>query len=607
MVFSRSLKSQFVGFLTAFIFVLCAVTSSLGTYQTIKTASNIFTAQGVFVVEKAASMIDGDSFEALARSLDSDDPFYEPTRLKLLEIKEFSSCLYLYTMAPVSGKTYRYIIDGSAPPEDTDKFSALGDEEDTSSYDAAFERTWKTQKTESGGLVRQEEWGWMVSVYSPIKNSAGKMVGIAGCDFEAENLYQSIRNEIIRQIIIALVSMLIGLALVQFFLRVIFSRLHYINLILQEISSGEGDLTRRIDVHRQDEIGELAANFNLSLDKIKRLILIIKGEAAALFKIGGELASYMEAAAGTIRDITGGIQDVKEKASRQSASVSGTNAAMEQVTANIDKLNRNVEVQTEGVSRSSSAIEQMLANIQSVTQTLVRNAENVHELIAAAEVGRGGLQGVSQEIQEIARESEGLLEINAVMQNIAGQTNLLSMNAAIEAAHAGEAGRGFAVVADEIRKLAENSSVQSKTISKVLKKIKTAIDTITVSTNTVLEKFQSIEEQVQTVSDQETSIRGAMEEQGQGSQQILEAVGSLNEITHRVKSGSVEMLEGSKGVIKESKNLETATAEIVNSVEEITGGAQKVTAAVNRIHEISMINQEHINTLFTEVSKFKVD
>ncbi|MDR2491793.1 MAG: methyl-accepting chemotaxis protein, partial [Spirochaetaceae bacterium] len=102
-------------------------------------------------------------------------------------------------------------------------------------------------------------------------------------------------------------------------------------------------------------------------------------------------------------------------------------------------------------------------------------------------------------------------------------------------------------------------------------------------------------------------IRIAMEEQGQGSQQILEAVVSLNEITHLVKSGSVEMFEGSKDVIKESKNLETATAEIANSVEEITGGAEKVNAAVNRVHEISMINHEHINTLFAEVSKFKVE
>jgi methyl-accepting chemotaxis protein len=121
------------------------------------------------------------------------------------------------------------------------------------------------------------------------------------------------------------------------------------------------------------------------------------------------------------------------------------------------------------------------------------NKSNVTKLIQTSEVGRTGLQEVSSDIQEIVRESEGLLEINGVMENIASQTNLLSMNAAIEAAHAGEAGKGFAVVADEIRKLAESSTEQSKTISAILSKIKESIDKIMTSTNEVLQNFDVIE------------------------------------------------------------------------------------------------------------------
>jgi methyl-accepting chemotaxis protein len=248
----------------------------------------------------------------------------------------------------------------------------------------------------------------------------------------------------------------------------------------------------------------------------------------------------------------------------------------------------------------------MLRNIQSVTQTLMKNAENVDELTAVSDVGRAGLQNVSQDIQQIARESEGLLEINAVMQSIASQTNLLSMNAAIEAAHAGESGKGFAVVADEIRKLAENSSKQSKTISAVLKKIKTSIDAITVSIGAVMEKFRAIDERVRTVSVQETNIRAAMEEQGKGSQQILGVITQLNDITQQVKQGSAEMLQGSKEVIQRSKHLEADTEKIAGDMNEMSGGAEQINLAVQRVNQIAATNNEHISKLFAEVSKFKV-
>jgi len=342
------------------------------------------------------------------------------------------------------------------------------------------------------------------------------------------------------------------------------------------------------------------------LEKIRNLIVTIKGEAANLHNIGGDLASHMQQTAEAIHHITTNIETVKEKVTSQSASVSQTGATMEQVTTNIDNLGKNVEAQTASVSESSSAIEEMLASIENVTQTLGRNAESVQELIKVSDDGRGSLQKVTQDIQEIARESEGLLEINSVMENISSQTNLLSMNAAIEAAHAGEAGKGFAVVAGEIRKLAESAAQQSKTIADVLKRIKTSIDVITGSTNTALEKFKVVDERVRAVSEQETHIYNAMEEQGKGSKQIHNAISKLNELTQMVKHGSGEMLEGSKEVIQESRKLEKATVEISNGMNEMASGAEQINSAVNRVEEISKTNKESIDTLFTEVSKFKV-
>jgi len=193
------------------------------------------------------------------------------------------------------------------------------------------------------------------------------------------------------------------------------------------------------------------------------------------------------------------------------------------------------------------------------------------------------------------------------MQNIASQTNLLSMNAAIEAAHAGESGKGFAVVAGEIRKLAESSSVQSKTISTVLKKIKSSIDKINRSTSTVLDKFQDIDKEVRIVSDLESNIRNAMEEQSEGSKQILQAISHLQDTTREVKDGSEKMLKDSHAVIKESKSLAEATKEINEGVNEIASGVDYINSAVERVHAISNDNKEHIGSLSKEVEKFKVN
>jgi methyl-accepting chemotaxis protein len=371
---------------------------------------------------------------------------------------------------------------------------------------------------------------------------------------------------------------------------------------------GEGDLTGKLTtINRKDEIGDMAKVFNGTMEKIKNLVYTIKQQTAALFDIGNELSSNMTETAAAINEITANIQSIKGRVVNQSASVTETNATMEQITVNIEKLNTHVDHQSESVAQSSAAVEEMLASIQSVSQTLVKNAGNVRELMESSEVGRSGLQEVASDIQEIARESAGLLEINAVMENIASQTNLLSMNAAIEAAHAGEAGKGFAVVADEIRKLAENSGEQSKTISTVLKKIKDSIDKITVSTDSVLNKFEAIDSGVRTVSEQEENIRNAMEEQNAGSKQILEAIGQLNEVTRMVKDGSTQMLEGSRQVIQESQNLELVTQEISNGMNEMATGADEINVAVNRVNSISGDNKENIDVLVREVSRFKVE
>jgi methyl-accepting chemotaxis protein len=374
-------------------------------------------------------------------------------------------------------------------------------------------------------------------------------------------------------------------------------------------SFADGDFTAAVPakyIKKNDEMGAMAKSFSNANEKMRSLIKVIGEQTVALSDIGSELASNMSVTAASINQITANIKSMQNRTADQAAGVMETGGAMEHIMKNLGALNENISKQAESVTQSSSAIEQMLANIHSVVETLIKNTDNVNALLESSEVGRADIQTVSSDIQEIARESEGLLEINAVMENIASQTNLLSMNAAIEAAHAGEAGKGFAVVAEEIRKLAESAADQSKTTTDVLKKIKTSIDTITRSAAVVLERFAAIDNEVKTVSNQEQVIRSAMEEQETGSKQILDAISRLNEITGLVKRESEDMAQKGQEVISGANSVEMITSEIASGMTEMTAGAEQINSAVVRVNEISGENKRNIDTLSGEVSKFKV-
>ncbi|MCL2705840.1 MAG: methyl-accepting chemotaxis protein [Spirochaetaceae bacterium] len=206
----------------------------------------------------------------------------------------------------------------------------------------------------------------------------------------------------------------------------------------------------------------------------------------------------------------------------------------------------------------------------------------------------------------MVRESEGLLEINSVIENIASQTNLLSMNAAIEAAHAGETGKGFAVVAGEIRKLAESSSSQAKNVAQSIKKMKESLDRIKNSAVTVSGFFEDIDEAVHTVSLQEKNIRSAMEKQKFGSRSLEEVTKTLQNITGNVRSGSTEMLSGSKKISESGNTLETLTANVSKGITEISGGINQINSEVQHIQEISQQNKKCVDILINVMGKFKI-
>ena len=254
-------------------------------------------------------------------------------------------------------------------------------------------------------------------------------------------------------------------------------------------------------------------------------------------------------------------------------------STINQILANIRSLNNNIEQQSAAVEESSAAVNQMVANIQGVTNVLEKNGASTRELAGASEIGQQKVQEAVNLSEKILTESKGLLEASTVVQSIASQTNLLAMNAAIEAAHAGDAGKEFSVVADEIRKLAEQSNSHGKKITESLKGLETVNAGVAASTAELEKQFSSIYELTKVVAQQEEVVMDAMKEQNEGSKQILQAMGNIDDITLSVKNGSSEMLIGSNQLAKGMERLNDSSSTL-DFVKQMPSGADHIVGAV---------------------------
>lgn len=450
-----------------------------------------------------------------------------------------------------------------------------------------------------------------IAIYSPILGQFGEVIGLLFLGENKETIQSMIRSYQVKGFLIVVSSSILAILIIVAFSYLLIKKtiLHPITntvSLLKNISEGDGDLSQRIEIQSKDEIGDLAKYFNLTVEKIGQTILLVKNQTTQL-KLSGELlATNTNQTAAAINQITANIHSIQNQTVNQSASVTETSATIEQVSKGIERLNELITDQSANITQSSSAIEEMMANIHSVTMSLVKNEANISRLTESSQSGKTQVEKIANAITEVAKDSQSLLEVSSLIQGIASQTNLLAMNAAIEAAHAGEFGKGFAVVADEVRKLAETSSTQTKTITAMLKKITASIQEITAYSENVVSTFMLIEDEVETVGTHEATILNAMKEQNEGGRQILESISALNTITQNVHQNSEEMLTGSQQVLEETKNMNHITQEITNGMNEMASGSKQISVAVEQVNQLSVENTVSIENLSKEVQKFKV-
>ena len=248
----------------------------------------------------------------------------------------------------------------------------------------------------------------------------------------------------------------------------------------------------------------------------------------------------------------------------------------------------------------------MIANVRAVTKMLEESNAVIQNAHTLSIQGKTGAKNANEAATEIAKRSGDLLEAGEVIQNVASQTNLLAMNAAIEAAHAGESGKGFAVVADEIRKLAEESSMQGKKIAAVIKESLQIIQKLTDAENTTEKTFEQVYTLVSKISEQETGILGAMQQQETGSEKIIAAITDINGITHDIKIKSEEMANNGRHTAEEMKTLNTLTAALTEKMSEMTGDVLNINKAIQTVHEVTQKNAQAIQEVVREVDSFQL-
>jgi methyl-accepting chemotaxis protein len=381
---------------------------------------------------------------------------------------------------------------------------------------------------------------------------------------------------------------------------------------IRSIQSGigalkDGDLMREFPVLDSDEIGALSADLGSFVSGLRHSIAHIQAASAENIAMKESLLGTVEEASSSANQIAASNESMVDRMASLDGSLGEATGAVEGIAMSIADLDGRIREQMSMVEESTASVTQMIASIESVTKIADQRRDATDGLVQTVSAGGEKMSATFDVITKIAESVDSIEDITQIIAGISSQTNLLAMNAAIEAAHAGDAGKGFSVVADEIRKLAEASSQNSKEIGAILEEIVGRIDEATRSGKETNAAFKEVEADVRVLRASLEEIFSNMRELRTGGEQILQAMTILREVSVRVNDGSASISGNAADIRQSMATLKRISAEVTGGMTEISAGIRSISVSEGGV----LSNAERLGllgeSLNIELSGFKTE